>query len=260
MAGEPFTATQILWINFLVDAPLGVALGFDKETPGLMQRRPRPRNASILTRQMLTTVGLTGFFMAACLLWLLQYGSGHYGEAVVGTTMAMTAFAAFRIVSAFESRSPTGSVITVATFNSKQMNYIVLFEIVLIILVVAFDLLNRWLGTADMTWSQWGLSLAPAGILFVLWEIGKAIARVVMMKEDGAAPGGAADPTGQVAAAGSRRSGGRSRRSGGRSRSGRGSRSARSRGPARSSRPAGAEGGSCRLTAIAVRDREDGAA
>ena len=65
MAGEPFTATQILWINFLVDAPLGVALGFDKETPGLMQRRPRPRNASILTRQMLTTVGLTGFFMAA---------------------------------------------------------------------------------------------------------------------------------------------------------------------------------------------------
>ena len=34
-AGQPFTPAQILWINFLVNAPFGVALGFDKETPGL---------------------------------------------------------------------------------------------------------------------------------------------------------------------------------------------------------------------------------
>jgi hypothetical protein len=145
---------------------------------------------------MLTTVGLTGLFMAVCLLFLLSRGTAHYGDAVVGTTMAMTAFAAFRIVSAFESRSPTGSVITVSTFNSKQMNYIVLFEIVLMILVVGFDLLNRWLGTADMTWSQWGLSLLPAGILFVLWEAGKAIGRVVEKKEDGGEEAGPAAPAG----------------------------------------------------------------
>ena len=39
-AGQPFTPAQILWINFLVNAPFGVALGFDKQTPGLMNRRP----------------------------------------------------------------------------------------------------------------------------------------------------------------------------------------------------------------------------
>jgi len=186
MAGEPFTPTQILWINFLVDAPLGVALGFDRETPGLMKRRPRPRNASILTRQMLTMVGLTGIFMAVCLLGLLKVGSDHYGSVVVGTSMAMTAFAAFRIVSCYESRSMTGSAITPASFNSKQLNYIVLFEVVLLVLVVGFDLLQRWLGTSDMTWTQWGLSLAPAGVLFVLWEAGKAIARATGKKSEGA--------------------------------------------------------------------------
>ena len=144
-AGEPFTATQILWINFLVDAPLGVALGFDLETPGLMLRRPRPRNASILTRGMLTTTFGIGIIMTVCLLWLLSYGEAHY-SAVVGSTMALTAFAAFRIVGAFESRSLTASVITPATFDSKQMNWIVLFEIVLMIFVVAFDLLNSGWG------------------------------------------------------------------------------------------------------------------
>ena len=40
--GEPFSATQILWINFLITAPVGIALGMDKETPGLMKRMPRP--------------------------------------------------------------------------------------------------------------------------------------------------------------------------------------------------------------------------
>ena len=42
--GQPFSAVQILWINFLITAPVGIALGLDKETPGLMKRRPRPRD------------------------------------------------------------------------------------------------------------------------------------------------------------------------------------------------------------------------
>ncbi len=192
LAGEPFTATQILWINFLVDAPIGVALGFDLETPGLMSRLPRPRNASILTRSMLTTVGLVGIFMAVCLLGLLQYGNAHYGSAVIASTMAVTAFAACRIVGGFESRSPTGSIVTVATFNSRQMNWIALFEVILLILVVAFDLLNHWLGTTTLTWTQWGLALAPAGALLVLWEIGKLVAR----RAQGGAQGTAGEPSG----------------------------------------------------------------
>ena len=46
-AGEPFTPVQILWINFLIDTPLGIALGFDIMTPGLMSLPPRSRDESI---------------------------------------------------------------------------------------------------------------------------------------------------------------------------------------------------------------------
>lgn len=42
-AGEPFTPPQVLWIHFVVNASFGFALGFDRESPGLMRRRPRPR-------------------------------------------------------------------------------------------------------------------------------------------------------------------------------------------------------------------------
>jgi Ca2+-transporting ATPase len=39
-AGEPFTPSQVLWIHFVVNAPFGFALGFDRETPGLMTVPP----------------------------------------------------------------------------------------------------------------------------------------------------------------------------------------------------------------------------
>jgi P-type Ca2+ transporter type 2C len=39
-AGQPFTPAQILWINFLVNAPFGVALGFDQQTPRLDEPPP----------------------------------------------------------------------------------------------------------------------------------------------------------------------------------------------------------------------------
>ena len=40
---------QVLWIHFFVNAAFGFALGFDRETPGLMSLQPRPRGESVLT-------------------------------------------------------------------------------------------------------------------------------------------------------------------------------------------------------------------
>ena len=74
-AGEPFTPAQILWIHFFVNAAFGLALGFDQETPGLMQTRPRPRGESLLTPRLIVTVGLTGLLITIGLLLLIALGA-----------------------------------------------------------------------------------------------------------------------------------------------------------------------------------------
>ena len=76
-AGQPFTPAQILWINFAVNAPFGVALGFDMETPGLMDRLPRPRGESILTTPVMITSGLVGLFVAFANLGMIAFGTNH---------------------------------------------------------------------------------------------------------------------------------------------------------------------------------------
>ncbi len=176
-AGEPFTATQILWINFVVNAPLGVTLGFDKMTPGLMELKPRPRDATLMTRAMMTTVGLVGLYMAAFVLALISYGTSHYDSVGVGTSMGMTAFCVLLVVAVFQARSETASAFRTDTFDNKSMNWTALVEIVLAILITQFDVLRRLLGTTELTTAQWSLALVPAVGLFLLWELGKVIAR-----------------------------------------------------------------------------------
>ena len=174
---QPFTPVQLLWINFLIHAALGMALGFDKETPGLMQLKPRPRDQGILTRSVVITVGLVGLFMAAALLLLIELGENRYGSVAVGSTLAITAFALFRVVGAYESRSETLTCLSVSTFDNKTLNMVVVAELALAYLVTEWDVLRHMLGTESLSAEQWAIAIAPAVALLVLWEAGKAIAR-----------------------------------------------------------------------------------
>jgi Ca2+-transporting ATPase len=175
--GEPFNPGQVLWIHFIVNAPFGFALGFDRETPGLMGRRPRPRGESVLTRPVIVTVGLAGLAITIGLLSLIQYGTSHFGSEQIGNSIAFTAFALCLIVAAVECRSQTESVLTVDTFDSKQMNWAMIGEFVLAVLVTQMDVFHRLLGTVDINLRQFGWALVPAVALLLLWELGKLIAR-----------------------------------------------------------------------------------
>jgi P-type Ca2+ transporter type 2C len=176
-AGEPFTAPQVLWIHFLISAPFGVALGFDQETPGLMQLRPRRRGESILTLPVKLTAGLVGVFMAAAALIMLEVGIHHYSSLAVGNSIAFTAFALMLVAAAFECRSETRSILTTDTFNSRRMNTIAAIEVIGAVLATGWGFLNRLLGTVQLTTQQFGVALLCALALLVAWEAAKAVAR-----------------------------------------------------------------------------------
>ncbi|MFF7883574.1 cation-translocating P-type ATPase [Streptomyces sp. NPDC020794] len=176
-AGEPFTPPQVLWIHFVVNASFGFALGFDRESPGLMRRRPRPRGESVLTRPVLVTVGIGGLAITVVLLGLIKLGQAHFDSVETGRSIAFTAFALCLIVAAFECRSETDSVLTTSTFDSKQMNWVALAQFVLAVLVTQMDGFRRILGTTQIDARQFGWALLAALALLLLWELGKLLAR-----------------------------------------------------------------------------------
>ena len=182
-AGQPFTPLQILWINFLIDTPLGIALGFDAESPGIMLKKPRSRNATILTTGVIVTAAGVGIFMAAWLVALINHGLGQPGGAAEGAALALTAFAYFRIVCTYESRSETGSALHVGSFDNRTLNIIVLVEVALAYLVTSVDGFQKLLGTTDLSGVEWAVAFGAALSLLVVWEVGKALVRMTEAKK-----------------------------------------------------------------------------
>jgi Ca2+-transporting ATPase len=176
-AGQPFTPAQVLYIHFLVSAPFGIALGLDRATPGLMRLRPRPSTQSIMTTGVKTTAGLVGLYMAICLDLLIYFGKQHYHSTAIGSSIGLSAFALMLIVAAYESRSVSLSILTAETFDNRQMNWTAVAELALAVMITQMDLFNRLLGTLPLKAAQFGLAVAAAVLLLVLWEIGKLIAR-----------------------------------------------------------------------------------
>jgi Ca2+-transporting ATPase len=178
-AGEPFTPAQVLWIHFFVNAAFGIALGFDRESPGLMQLRPRPRGESVLTPGLMITVGLAGLFVSVALLALIVLGERAYGDLAIGQSIAFTSFALCLVVAAFECRSSSATVFTIDTFDSKQMNRAAAIELALAVLVTQMDVFNRLLNTVQISAVQFLWAVVPAIGLLLLWELGKLVGRRV---------------------------------------------------------------------------------
>src|SRR2546429_786712 len=121
-------------------------------------------------------VGLAGLAITIGLLSMIEVGH-LFGSVQIGQSIAFTSFALCLIVAAVECRSETGTALTTATFDSKQMNWAMIGEFVMAVLVTQMDVFHRLLGTTDINLSQFGWALLPPLALLPLWELGKLLGR-----------------------------------------------------------------------------------
>ena len=108
---------------------------------------------------------------------MIELGTEHFHSEAVGNSIAFTTFAFCLVVAALECRSETGTILTTATFDSKQMNRALIVEVILAVLVTQMDALRRLLDTTDLNVREFGWALVPAVGLFIIWEFGKFLAR-----------------------------------------------------------------------------------
>ncbi len=80
LAGLPFPlfAVQLLWLNLVTNGIQHVALALEKGEPGILQRRPRPRDEALFDRRMIGQVAMAGGYMGFCgfafYYWCLERG------------------------------------------------------------------------------------------------------------------------------------------------------------------------------------------
>jgi Ca2+-transporting ATPase len=175
--GTPLLPLQILWINFAVDVLLALGLGFDAETPGLMQRRPRSQNEPVIRPALGARLAVAGLLVAIGTLVVVAWGEDRYGLAVA-TTMGLTTASLLHIAAAYEWRDPRRSIFTRDTFANGRFNLLALAALTLAFVATALPGLNRILDTVQLDGDQWRACLVAVVAYLAVAELGKLVLRL----------------------------------------------------------------------------------
>ncbi len=171
--GAVLTASQILWINFLVDVPLALGLGMDVPASNLMERKPRKSDEQIMGRRTALIYGFIGLFLAVMPLLAAWIVSNYDQTPYVQRTLILTTLSLAHVFVALSSRSETESIFQRDFLNSGKYFVRIGISLVMIVIVTEFTFLQNRLGTTQLGARQWLMAIVLASVVLWVMEIVK---------------------------------------------------------------------------------------
>jgi P-type Ca2+ transporter type 2C len=177
LGGIPFLPLQTLWLNFTVDVLLAIGLGLGAATPGLMQRVPRGAHAEILPRKRMLALALLGLLLAAITLGVMESAQAAQDDIAVARSMGMATFALAGIFLSLEINDEINTVFSGDTLLNQELLKMCLFAFIAAVAATEVGLLQRILGTASLSVSQWVTCLVVASAVVWIMEVWKIVQR-----------------------------------------------------------------------------------
>ena len=174
----PMSPVQILWVNLILAATIGLALAFEPAEPGVMRRPPRPPDAGLLTPFILWRVVVVSVLFSVLSLsvffWMLDQGRGLDAA----RTMVVNAIVVMSIFYTFNVRYLHVPSMTLRGVRGTRPIYLALAAIVLGQLAFTYlPVMNAIFGTEPLSIAEGALVLALGAGTFVLLEVEKWLVR-----------------------------------------------------------------------------------
>ena len=167
----PVIAVQILWLNFVTDGFLTIALGLQSRDDDILQKGYKKPSRYLLDKSMLRRMVSMGLVMSLGTLGLLMwYGELNY---VRYTTIGLTVLAVFQWFNAWNCRSETGSIFKVNFLKEKYLFLATAVVVGLQILAVYHPVMQRILHTSPLSLRDWWIILLAASSVIILEELRK---------------------------------------------------------------------------------------
>jgi Ca2+-transporting ATPase len=175
LGGTPFTTFVVLWINFLVQIPVALALGFDDPAPDLMKHKPRPLKQPILTTTQWVRIVFIGLLMAIGTIYLEAVYQAT--NASVAATMGFVFFSLAVVVLALSARSETASAFNRDILANRHQLMLYGISLLMIILPIKLNFLQSFLKLTEISGNQWLICIAFAFALLLVDEVIKFFMR-----------------------------------------------------------------------------------
>ncbi|MEM6421181.1 MAG: cation-transporting P-type ATPase [Pseudomonadota bacterium] len=170
----PITAVQILWVNLITAITLGLALAFEPTEPGTMRRPPRPRDAPLLTGDLIwRIVFVSGLFLMA-VFGIFAYARTAGYELALAQTMAMNMLVVLEIFNLFFVRKMHGRSLSWEAVRGTPVVWGCVLSVVVAQLAITYlPPLQAVFGTQGVPLADGLLILALGVVFFALVEIEK---------------------------------------------------------------------------------------
>ncbi|CAH1852508.1 calcium-translocating P-type ATPase, PMCA-type [Convivina praedatoris] len=179
---------MILWINLVTDTLPAIALGVEPAQPGIMQRKPRGRQASFLSGGVGPAIIWQGLLQAAIVLGVYGFAlvfPDHSGSQLIhadALTMAFMTLGLMQMFNAINVKSVYGSLLGSHAFQNKFFNWSLLFSVLAMAAVVLIEPLNPIFHVSHLDAYQWAVVILAGMSIILIVELVKWIQRSLFNK------------------------------------------------------------------------------
>jgi Ca2+-transporting ATPase len=171
----PILPAQIIWLNFVTDGFLDVALAMEPKEEGLLRRRWRRSNNWLIDGQMVLRIVLMALPMAVITLLLFK---GYFEDDLTKAwTISLTTLAVFQWFNAWNCRSGDRSLFSRSFLSNKFLIGATAIVVLLQLAIVYHPFLQTVMRTSPLLLSEWALIGALALSVVLIEEIRKMVYR-----------------------------------------------------------------------------------
>ena len=181
-----FTAPLLLWINFVSDTFVGLALGFEEAEKDIMKEKPHTKRGSLLKGRVALNIFLPSIFVSGILIALYTVMTLVYHvEPRYATTFCFIFLCFSQLFHAYNLKSDTQSLFSSNPFNNKALNIGFLASAILTIIVVLLPIpaLQDAFGICSIDWWAWFVAIGLALLIVPFMEIVKLLDRFMKRKK-----------------------------------------------------------------------------
>lgn len=175
---EIFLPLHILYIDLVTDSIPSICLAFEKETKGIMKRKPKPLNSPFFTPFVIGSLAVSAVLEAASILGIYAYSLTKYGVSVA-TTMAFLSIVVQEMLYAVNCRNLKEPIVEQGLFSNKAMN-LGLFVLTLIQIIVFITPIGNILNITHLNIIQFLVVMLVNIVVFSLIELSKPILKKIL--------------------------------------------------------------------------------
>ncbi|MBD3204947.1 HAD-IC family P-type ATPase [Candidatus Bathyarchaeota archaeon] len=171
------TPIQILWVNLVTDGLLTIPLALEPMEEGYMNQPPRPRHKPIIDKEIMESIGYVSTIMAAGILYLYS-NKLNTSSVFQAQNIAFISLAMYQVFNAHNCRSRLESIFSKGFLTNRYMILSTIVSVLLLYLSTINPFLQRFLGTMQLSMTDWVRVISFSSLAFILQEVRKYFKRI----------------------------------------------------------------------------------